>query len=148
LISCEWHTARLYDADGNLLGFLNMGEDVTARHAAENELQASRLAQADLEHIGKIGSWSWEFASGKLIWSDERYRMLGDEPDGSATVARFREQMHPDDIERMWDAIRRAREDLQPYEIAYRAFHKDGSVRYMHAYSRVELDAEGKAWRM
>jgi PAS domain S-box-containing protein len=148
LITCEWHTVRLYDVDGKVLGLLSMGEDITARRATESQLHASRLAQADLEHIGRIGSWSWELDSGKLTWSEERYRLLGDEPDGSASVAKFRAQLHPDDIERMWDAIRKAREDHQPYEIAYRAFHKDGSIRHMHAYSRIELDADGSPTRM
>jgi PAS domain S-box-containing protein len=147
-ITCEWHTARLHDVDGNLLGLLNMGEDITARRITETQLEASRLALADVEHIGKIGSWTWELATNTLTWSDERYRLLGDEPDGSATVAKFRAQLHPDDVEPMWEAIRKAREDLQPYEITYRGIHKDGSIRHMHAYARVELGPDGRPIRL
>src|SRR5215468_10464028 len=46
-------------------------DEVTARRAAETALRESRSTLADVEHLAKIGTWSWGLVSQELTWSDE-----------------------------------------------------------------------------
>lgn len=50
----------------------------TDRNAAE--LPAAHLR--DAQEAGGIGSWEWDLASGRMLWSPQMFRLLGLAPDG------------------------------------------------------------------
>lgn len=47
------------------------------RHQKKMLLSHLKFKQA--QHIGKIGSWEWDFKSGKMKWSNEQFRLFGEE---------------------------------------------------------------------
>jgi diguanylate cyclase (GGDEF)-like protein/PAS domain S-box-containing protein len=48
--------------------------DVTDRRRAER-----RLAEA--QRLARLGSWEWDVARGEITWSDEMYRIYGEDPE-------------------------------------------------------------------
>lgn len=84
------------------------------------------------QRMAHFGSWSWDVASGAVVWSNEAYRIFGHEP-GSfpASYDAFMQAVHPEDRERVVAAITTAMETKQPYDIEHRVVHPGGALRYV-----------------
>jgi len=122
-----------------LLDFLHpllerIGLWIAASRNAE-QLRASQERLANLERVAHIGCWTLDLQSGRLVWSDELYRLFGLEPGVfAATYPAFLELVHPEDraaVETAYNA------SLQPghagYEIVHRIVRRsDGAIRHIH----------------
>ena len=146
-ITCEWHTAPVRDADGKQIGTLLIGDDITARRDTEAALRTTRAKLADIERVAAIGTWSWDLANDEITWSDESYRILGYAP-GHAEMRSFRGRIHPDDVDKIWRAMRQSVDDHQPFRISWRALHQDGTIHHEQTHAYVELDAVGRPQRI
>ena len=131
--------APVRDEDGTLESFVGFQKDVTERREREAEMQ-THLVQA--QEVGHVGSWYLEIEEGALSWSDECYRIFGQDPDQPMTYDRFLEFIHPDDrenIENAWDAAL----DGEPYNEKHRII-VDGEIRWLHETAEVEFDDDGQ----
>src|SRR5258705_421720 len=62
------------------------------------ELQRSKALLAEGKRISHTGSWSWHVPTGKLVWSEEHYRVFGFEPgEVEPTISLFLERIYPED---------------------------------------------------
>jgi PAS domain S-box-containing protein len=107
------------------------------RKQAEQQLLRSEAFLAEGQRISHTGSWGWVLSSGKVIWSEEHYRMLGFEP-GSAEPSfnLFVNALHADDRARVRQILEEATNAKQPYAMSYRVTLPDGSVRHLHTVGR------------
>ena len=106
------------------------------RDRAEEALRRSEAFLADGQRISHTGSWGWNLATGKVIWSDQQSRMLGFDLAIEPSVELFLERVHPDDRERIRRALERATSERRDYEIHYRVVLPDGFVRYFKSVGR------------
>jgi len=96
----------LHDADGRYQGALAMVTDITERHRAEEALRDSEARLAEAQRVARVGSWSLDVGSGRLVWSGELYRLLGhDTRVPHHRIAGLFDRMHPDDAARMRGAM-------------------------------------------
>ena len=116
---------------------LREASDRAERKQAEQQLRRSEAFLAEGQRISHTGSWGWVLSSGKVIWSEEQYRMLGFEP-GSAepSVDLFVTALHADDRARVRHILEEATNAKQRYAMSYRVVLPDGSVRYLHTVGR------------
>jgi len=126
-------------------GFLR---DISEIKHSRIELQHSRDLLNEAELIGKLGSWELDMTSGKLIWSEEVYRIFELDP------ARFRPSyeeflnvIHPDDRDKVNNAYTQSLEDGKLYEIEHRLQIADGSIKWVREHCFSEFDASGKPLR-
>lgn len=62
----------------------------------------AEVAELWMEHLlatqeaGAIGSWEWDLASGRMVWSAQMFRLLGLPPDGGSDLARLIAALHED----------------------------------------------------
>ncbi|HEX9778396.1 MAG TPA: response regulator [Geopsychrobacteraceae bacterium] len=92
-----------------------------------------RLARA--QEIAHLGSWELDLVNNNLTWSDEVYRIFGQQPqEFGATYAAFLEAVHPDDRAAIDAAYSGSlREGRDTYEIEHRVVRKaTGEIRYVH----------------
>mgnify|MGYP006179189903 CR=1 FL=1 len=68
-------------------------------------------------------------------------------PGSMITVEGFAELVHPQDRERVSQAIERALEDGLPYEIEFRIVRPDGEIRWIANRARTDYDREGRPIR-
>ncbi len=62
---------------------------------------------AAAQRIARVGSWEWNTETGEMQWSDEMFRILGIDPDGSKTdFDRLCGLVHPDDQDGFQQQIR------------------------------------------
>lgn len=119
------------------------------RAATERTLSQARAMLAEAQEIARTGSWEWNIAADRVSWSDELYRLFGLAPRSTAvTFASFLERVHPEDRERMRDAVEAAHADLQPFALDHRIVLPTGAVRWLHGVGRVIADETGAPSRM
>lgn len=106
--------------------------DVTAQ---ENAFQALRESEARLnqaQEIGQLGNFDWNVTAGMLAWSDELYRLWGYVPRSVAPqFSLFRNGVHPDDLPRLKELVKRVKAGQKLYEWTHRVLRPDGTIRYV-----------------
>jgi PAS domain S-box-containing protein len=121
-------------------------------HRVEERTAALRMSQAQLaeaQRVAHVGSWEREFATDIVSWSDEMYRIHGFDPGGvRPSLQTLRDQVHPEDRERVRGWVDDAMRDGLPFGFDYRVIRPDGTVRTVHTEGRVVRDEAGQAVRI
>jgi two-component sensor histidine kinase len=113
--------------------------------------QASYMADAgDLLQglrFGGVGLWRWRVSGDELLWTDNLEAVRAAPPgtyDG--TLESFRRDLHPDDVNAVWEAISAAVASGEPYRFVYRTAPKrDGSFRWIETRGGI-VEEDGETW--
>jgi len=116
-----------------------------ALDASEKRLKASVA-------LARLGHWEFRVADGRILWSDETYRLFGLEPQSlQLSYEELIARVHPDDrdlhdayLQRMLDS--RPGDDIG--ELWYRLLRPDGSVREVSVRVDIDYDETGKPSRL
>ncbi|MBF0635172.1 MAG: PAS domain S-box protein, partial [Nitrospinae bacterium] len=122
--------------------------DITERKRAEQELRQTKERYDLASSVGKVGTWDWDILTGRLIWSEEVYRIMGlpaGEVEPSYEI--FLSRVHPDDQKLFGDSVTDALENKKPFNAEYRIVRRDGKESVCHAIGNVTFDG-GKPVRM
>jgi len=123
--------------------------DISTQKRVEEALRDSRAKLAIAQHMAHLGTWEWELASDKLIWSEEVFRIFDLDPaTASPTYDGFLQAIHPEDRERVIRAVNDALYNKKPYQLDYRITLPGGVVRVLAAWGEVYYDAQGNPLRM
>jgi PAS domain S-box-containing protein len=118
----------------------------------ERAKEAARQSRDELRltlEAARVGTWNWDQHTGKVSWSDNLEAIHGLAPGTfGGTFEAFLESVHPEDRDKVLQAIRSALEELKDYEIEYRSFCADGSLCWMGGRGRVVYDGAGRPPRM
>ena len=118
--------------------------DVTARKRADAALREREKQLAESQRIAHIGSWEHNLTTGKVVWSEELYRMLGLDPrKDPADFNIFFEGIHPDDRPLLKKAIDETVKTGKHFSIDYRFNLRDGKTRILHAQAELIPDQSG-----
>jgi PAS domain S-box-containing protein len=104
---------------------------------------------SDIQHIAHLGSWGLDSATNRLTWSEETYRILGVERQGSPpTYEAFLNAVHPDDRTRVDAVHTQSVQQGISYNIEYRIVRlSDGESRYINEIGECAKDQSGKVVR-
>ena len=134
------------DAPAHLLGVVF---DITEQKAVEDALREREHRLSEAQRIAHLGSWTWHIVTGGLSWSDEIYRIFGLEPGvTSPTYEAFLERVHPEDRQKVQEAVNAAMNGERPYNCEHRIVRPDGQERVVLEQGEVVRDSEGAALRM
>jgi PAS domain S-box-containing protein len=124
---------------------LLLAATLAEREAAGEALRLERERLAEAQAITHIGSWTWEFGTRDVTWSDELFRIFGYEP-GAAAVSYelFLASVHPDDRPLVGETIAAAVEGRQPFQVEHRIVLPDGHERLVEGRGHVVADADGR----
>ncbi|MCK5446007.1 MAG: PAS domain-containing protein, partial [Rhodospirillaceae bacterium] len=121
---------------------LSLGEKSAA-------LERTNEAFTNAQRIAHLGNWNWEMKTGELLWSDEIYRIFGQEPQSAkANYDTFFEAIHPDDRQAVQTAVEKALHNEAPYDIDHRIVLPDGSIHFVHEQGEVVFDEAGEPLHM
>ncbi len=124
--------------------------DISDRKKAEENLRASEERFHLATHTINEGLWDWNLADNHMWWNDAYDRLYGPRPPYSAETADWwRERVHPDDQERVFQSQEEAMEGgNDQWSADYRFRRADGSYAYVSDRSHIIRDASGKAIRV
>ena len=136
-------TAALRQSNGRLQTKI---EEV---QATEERLRRGEMQLAEAQRIAHLGSWEWAIKDNCFAWSEELYRIFGLAPQSiRPSYDEFLARVHPEDRERVAQAIDAARKRAIPFSMHHRLVVEDGSVRTVHAQGTVETDGHGTVLRI
>jgi two-component system cell cycle sensor histidine kinase/response regulator CckA len=112
---------------------------------AEEALRQSEASLREAQRIAHLGNWEWNVATDELRWSDEIYSIFGLAPHQfRATYEGFLERVHPEDRDKVRQAVRQTVEAGQPYSLEHRIVRPDGEVRIVHERAEVIRENGGQ----
>ncbi len=106
---------------------------VSEQKTIENELRDAREQLLDAQQLGGFGNWMVDFENEKAVWTEQVYHQYGLDPKSEAPFAGdFYKHVHPDDRQKIIDAIEKARiRGFAKYEC--RAIKPDNEITYIEA---------------
>lgn len=126
-----------------------LSKEVLVRRVAEEALASNEARLKAAQHLAKIGSFQWDPACDRVTWSDELYRICGEDPATyRVSYTSYLEHLHPDDRERVAEHVTRALQDGRGYALDYRIKRRDGQERWVSAVGRVVAGAGGNVIRL
>ncbi len=132
-----------YDEDGEVAGVMGTSRNITDRERRERELERSRDVLARTERLGDTGGWEYDLEEEVVRWTDGAARIHGArgefEGDGDRADVGFEadpetvlDLYHPDDRERIDEAVRECLDGDEEFDVEYRAL-VDGETRWLRA---------------
>jgi diguanylate cyclase (GGDEF)-like protein/PAS domain S-box-containing protein len=140
----------VFNDNGQLINFIGLQTDVTARQNAEEALRESEERYALAVQGANDGIWDWNLKTKQIYFSTRWKSMLGyAEEDIDNNQDEWFERIHPDDRSRFMREITAHLDGLTPhFENEHRMLHRDGSYRWMLSRGLAVRDIGGKASRM
>src|SRR5262245_17455238 len=121
---------------------------------AELEASTTRLLESERRRplalaAGQMGSWDWDVPRGECAWDEGQCRIFGVDPRTFAvTTESVRALVHPDDLERLQQALRRISVDAQSYQTEFRLRRPNGELRWCIGTAAATVDAAGRVVRV
>ena len=137
------------DEKGNPYQYVSIRTNITRLKQLELEAQgtAERLRRSQV--FANIGTWDWNIETGDLYWSERIAPLFGYAVGQLETsYDNFMNAVHPDDRERVSNAVNDCVEKDIPYEIEHRVVWPDGTVRWLFERGAVVRDKDGAPLQM
>ena len=127
-----------------LLAYVKMTTDLKALKESNTELEIFEKLTKQSEVVSNTSTWVWYIEENVFEFSDNLYRLVGEEPQSfEPTLENFYKYVHEEDINHLGQQVNMMmREEELPFT-TYRVVHKDGTIRYLKAYSKLMDDTEG-----
>lgn len=119
------------------------------------ERLGKQLAQENAEQLrmalsaAQMGMWDWNIVTGEINWSPEHEELFGLTPgtfDGKYET--FDARLHPDDREKLNQAVQRSLKEQVPYQHEFRVVWADGSIHWVEGRGQTFYDEAGQPVRM
>lgn len=144
-IMCDWINTPLKQPDGTIIGVVAMVQDITERTWAEGKLRENEKELIEAQRIGRIGNWSWDIATDKIVWSEEYYYLIGFDPKKSPPGYDEHLKAYTEESQDRLDAaVKKQMQTGESYELDLEFTNPKSACRWITARSETERDTEGK----
>jgi PAS domain S-box-containing protein len=123
----DCYAAPRFSNSGDLLGYVGTSFDITDRRQTEEALRESEERLRLAMEAAQMGSWDLDIKTGKLLWSEQYFKVLGYEPvvTGEVSYEMWSSRVHPDDREFVLQRWQQSGLDHQLYRAEYRVIRAD-----------------------
>lgn len=149
--------APVNDSCGKITGYVCIALDVSDKKQAnralmerQTQLEMARERMALAAKAGGVGIWDFNLVDGALAWDEQMFELYDVATDEfTAGLSDFEGSLHPDDKDRVMEAVRMAIEGEKPYNTEFRIIQrKSREVRHLRGMAKVLYDDDGKPLRM
>ncbi|HTF71257.1 MAG TPA: sigma 54-interacting transcriptional regulator, partial [Edaphobacter sp.] len=142
----RWFHSRglaLRDAEGRIVRWYNLLTDIDERRRSEEKLRKSEAYLSEAQKLSQTGSVGWNVSSGEIYWSEETYKIFEHDRAVKPSLALVFQRIHPDDRDRVEQALDRATNERADFDFEHRLLMPDGSVKHLHVIGRVSSTSFG-----
>ena len=143
----QWANHATFDKEGALTELLAVGQDITERKQAEEELRRSEEKYRSLVHNIPDVAWTSDENYNIIFISPNVERLTGYTQEEEYQVddwMKWYERVHPDDMEYAKTAFKEFIQGRKPYDIDYRFQRKDRQWIWIHDRSVETYEKDGK----
>jgi PAS domain S-box-containing protein len=150
LLSTALLAALFYSLASSRSRAERIANDMT-KHLRESE---ASLAEAhallnDAQKLAGIGCGQYSPPDGRIVWSEELYRIHGVDPQTFVpTYQGVMQLVHPEDRSALEEALARLLRSGSSFASEFRIIRPDAAVRHLRALAEVILDSSGQPARM
>ena len=142
-------TETVADSQNILRTCLNSFAEYLGLRLTVSELAIANDRFYRSQTASNIGTWDWDINSGQLYWSQQIGPLFGYRPGELKTsYENFMAAVHPQDRERVQNAVNACINDNQPYDIDHRVVWPDGTIHWVNEKGNVERDRDGNPLKM
>lgn len=128
-----------------IIAFTKINTDLVQIKAKNEQLLIFKRSTNQSEIIGKHGNWVWHVGSNVFAYSDNMYRLLGEEPQSfEASLKNFLKFVHPDDVDKLKEELDKMTDEEELPFISYRIIQNNGSIKYLKAYGKAFYGVDGQ----
>ncbi|NOQ63923.1 MAG: response regulator, partial [Methyloprofundus sp.] len=121
---------------------------VREKQSAERELIKSNQDLQRAQKLAKVGSWEYYPNEKSAVWSEQEYINFACPHHLSPTYQRYSLYIHPEDKDKVEYYNAQLLDNKKPVDIDFRLQFEDGSIRYLHTHTEVDLDVQGDIERI
>lgn len=126
---------------------------LAAQKGVEEALRESQERLEMATSATQVGMFDWNLASGSVRWTRTHDAIFGYAPGTAATATeydyrRWADRVHPEDLPRVEEEMRRRQHDRKPLVVRYRIIWPDGSLHWVETKGAFRYAEDGKAERM
>lgn len=145
----EFSFQPFMDSSGHVIGCCVWQKNITSELDNIHRLQESEQKYREAQEITNVGHWNWDMAKDEITWSDQLFRVFGQEPGKfEATYGALMEIIHPDDRDAFNDDVDNAINQKVAHDIVHRIVVNGGEIRYVHQKGKAFYNADGNPFRM
>ncbi len=134
----------IFDENDTAVRVVGTHVDISARKRAEVVLRESEAALIKAQSIAKIGSWQYDVQNDRPSWSNELFRIFDrDQALGTPGWEEHKKSIHPDDWERIDNAVTKAALEGVPYSEEFRIIRKNGAEIWAKTTGKASMDSSG-----
>jgi PAS domain S-box-containing protein len=125
-----------------------------AERTGELESSTALLRQSEQRRTlalaaGQMGSWDWDVVNGDCVWDEGQCRIFGvDAKNFKVTPESLRELIHPEDWQRLQEAVGQISRNAQTYQTEFRVHRPNGETRWCIGTAAASVDADGRLVRI
>ncbi|QHT70024.1 PAS domain-containing protein [Rhodocytophaga rosea] len=109
------------------------------------ELERSQSSLKESQKIARLGTWEFDAATQKVIWSEEMYKIFGLDPSSEApTMQAYKLLIHPDFRETAIQITEQGIASGKEFEMEIKILPTDTDFRWNYVIGRPILDRQGK----
>jgi diguanylate cyclase (GGDEF)-like protein/PAS domain S-box-containing protein len=142
-------TFPIKDQKGVVYRLARIAQDITERKQASKALEESEERLRMAIKAARMYTWDLDIQSGKLIRSGQQHEIYGsDLPVSNTDFASFLQMIHPEDREKLEEAVDRATKERAAFSTGFRIVRPNGDIRWLETHGQVYPDGTDKAVRM
>lgn len=120
------------DNDENILGVQIISQDVTEIENSRLAVEQSKQLLEETQAIAHVGSWSVNTINNEMTWSDEIYKIGGQDPSSfDLSFENISKVIHPDDLNKFTNAYENMIKGVPIGDYELRIIRPDGSIRWV-----------------
>jgi PAS domain S-box-containing protein len=147
-----WQSTKgvLRDETGAVTGLFGISRDITEHKRMERALRESEARYRLVARATRDVLWDWNLGGGEMQWSTALGEVFGEVPDkGTASLAWWRERIHPEDQQQALRTLHAAMEGLgDHWSSEYRFRRADGTYACVLERGYIDRGSEGRPERL
>ncbi len=137
-----------FDSSQKPLRLFGTLQDITEIEKTQEQLAETSHKLNEAQALAHIGNWGVDLTTNTINCSDELYNICGlNKNETTLSFELFLSFVHPDDLAFVNEKIYGMLKDFKTVNLIYRIIKTDGTIRWVDAQNKVDLDTNGSPMR-